>query len=86
MNPKSNHPSSDSEYLEKLEFDPELRKSAFNFFVTRPRVVLLLIAGISLWGLWSFFQLPRESNPEVKIPIAVVVTAFPDASPGDLPE
>jgi hypothetical protein len=36
MNPKSNNPSSDSEYLEKLEFDPKLRKSAFNFFVTRP--------------------------------------------------
>lgn len=78
--------SSDSEYLRKLEFDPELRKSSFNFFVTRPRVVLLLIAGISLWGLWSFGKLPRESNPEVKIPIAVVATAFPGASPSDVEE
>lgn len=86
MNPKSNNPSSDSEYLEKLEFDPKLRKSAFNFFVTRPRVVLLLIAGISLWGLWSFGKLPRESNPEVKIPIAIVATPFPGASPGDVEE
>lgn len=78
--------SSDSEYLRKLKFDPELKKSAFNFFVTRPRVVLLLIASISLWGLWSFGKLPRESNPEVKIPIAVVATVFPGASPSDVEE
>lgn len=84
--PRPDNPSSDSEYLRKLEFDPELRKSAFNFFVTRPRVVLLAIAGISLWGLWSFSQLPRESNPEVKIPIAVVATVFPGASPSDVEE
>lgn len=90
MSPRSqNTPpdaSSDSEYLKKLEFDPELRKSAFNFFVTRPRVILLLITAISIWGLWSFFQLPRESSPEIKIPIGIVVTPFPGASPSDVEE
>lgn len=83
-NPENN--SSDSEYLRKLEFDPALRKSAFNFFVTRPRVILLLITAISIWGLWSFFQLPRESNPEIKIPIGIVITPFPGASPSDVEE
>lgn len=80
------HSSSDSEYLKRLEFDPTLRKSSFNFFVTRPRVVLLFITAISIWGLWSFFQLPRESNPEIKIPIGIVITPFPGASPSDVEE
>ena len=78
--------SSDSEYLRKLEFDPALRKSAFNFFVMRPRVIILLITAITIWGLWSFFQLPRESNPEIKIPVGIVITPFPGASPSDVEE
>ena len=78
--------SSDSRYLEKLEFREELRKGWLNFFVTNFRVVLLLIALISAWGLYAFFELPRESNPEVKIPIAMVVTAYPGAGPSDVEE
>ncbi len=78
--------SSDSEYLKRLDFDPALRKGFFNFFVTRPRVILLLIAAISIWGIWSFLRLPRESNPEIKIPIGIVITPFPGASPSDVEE
>jgi hypothetical protein len=76
--------STDSAYLEKLEFRPELRKTWLNFFVTRFRVVSLLIILISVWGLYSFFKLPRESNPEVKIPIAVITDVYPGASPADV--
>ncbi|MDE2172550.1 MAG: efflux RND transporter permease subunit [Patescibacteria group bacterium] len=80
----SHESSSDSAYLDRLEFRPELRKTWLNFFVSNFRVVLLLILLISAWGLYAFFSLPRESNPEVKIPIAVVTTAFPGASPSDV--
>jgi multidrug efflux pump subunit AcrB len=78
--------STDSAYLEKLEFRPELRKTWLNFFVTRFRIVALLIVLISVWGLYSFFRLPRESNPEVKIPIAVIAAVYPGASPSDVEE
>lgn len=78
--------SSDHLYLEKLRFNPELRKSWLNFFIVNFRVVILLIIVLTGWGLYSFFTLPRESNPEVKIPIAVVVTAYPGAAPGDVEE
>jgi len=57
-----------------------------NFFVTNFRVVILLIVIITVWGLYSFFSLPRESNPEIKIPIAVVSTFYPGASPADVEE
>jgi multidrug efflux pump subunit AcrB len=88
-----NHPnqlpketSSDNAYLERLEFDPALRKSWLNFFVVNFRVVILLILMLSAWGVYSYEKLPRESNPEVKIPVAVVATPYPGASPADVEE
>ncbi len=76
--------NSDQKYLEKLEFDPQLRKTWLNFFVSNFRVVILLSILVSAAGLYTFFKLPRESNPEVKIPIAVVTTVYPGASPADV--
>ncbi len=78
--------SSDSRYLERLEFRPELRKTWLYFFIKNFRVVILLILVISGWGIYSFLNLPRESNPEVKIPIAIVSTIYPGASPADVEE
>lgn len=78
--------SSDYLYLEKLNFNPELRKSFLNFFVTNFRVVLLMIMLVTIWGVYSFVKLPVESSPEVKIPIAVVITTYPGASPADIEE
>ncbi len=76
--------TTDQRYLDQLEFKPELRKTWLNFFVSNFRVVILLIILVSGAGLYSFFRLPRESNPEVKIPIAVVTTVYPGASPADV--
>jgi len=78
--------SSDYLYLEKLEFKPELRKSWLNFFVSNFRVVILLIILLTIGGVYSYSQLPLESQPEVKIPYAVVITTYPGASPTDIEE
>ena len=78
--------NSDYLYLSQLEFKPELRKTWLNFFVTNFRVVILLIVLVSMWGIYSFNALPRESNPEVKIPIAVVSTVYPGVGPSDMEE
>lgn len=86
MEQKPHEHSSDSRYLDRLQFRPELRKTWLNFFVTNFRVVILLILVLSGWGIYSFMKLPRESNPEIKIPIAVVFTAYPGASPSDVEE
>ncbi len=80
------HQSSDERYLAQLNFNPELRKSFLNFFVVNFRVVLLMIMVLTGVGLYAFATLPRESNPEVKIPIAVVTTVYPGASPADVEE
>ncbi len=76
--------SSDQSYLARLQFNPRLRKSIFNFFVVNFRVVLLMIAALTAWGMYSYQQLPRESNPEIKIPVAIVNTSYPGASPTDV--
>lgn len=90
MNEEQNNPShnktTDQLYLERLKFNPELRNSWLNFFVSNFRVVILIIIMLTGAGLYSFFKLPRESDPEVKIPIAVVSTALPGASPSDVEE
>ena len=78
--------TSDYLYLEKLTFKPELRKSWLNFFVSNFRVVILLIILLTIWGAYSYSQLPLESQPEVKIPFAVVITTYPGASPSDVEE
>lgn len=85
-NPKPERRSSDQLYLDRLQFDPGLRRSLLNFFVTNFRVVVLLILLLTAAGAYSFIKLPRESMPEVKIPIAIIVTAYPGASPSDVEE
>jgi len=82
----NNAQSTDSAYLDKLEFTPDKRNTWLNFFVTNFRVVILLIVLISGWGIYSFTQLPRESNPEVKIAMAIISAGYPGASPSDIEE
>lgn len=83
---ESGNKTSDHLYLEKLEFNPELRKGWLNFFIVNFRVVILLIMVLTGLGIYSFNSLPRESNPEVKIPMAIVMTMYPGASPADIEE
>lgn len=78
--------SSDYLYLQKLKFRPRLRKTWLNFFVSNFRVVILLMILIIGWGVYSFFTLARESMPEVKIPIAAVITTYPGVAPSDIEE
>ncbi|MFA5961559.1 MAG: efflux RND transporter permease subunit [Parcubacteria group bacterium] len=80
------HKSSDQRYLDQLEFKPSLRKTWLNFFVVNFRVVVLLIVLLTGWGIFSYNKLPRESNPEVKVPFAMISTTYPGASPTDVEE
>jgi len=83
---KADFQSSDLAYLAKLKFRPELRKTWLNFFVSNFRVVILMIMLISGWGIYSYLNLPRESDPEVKIPVALITDVYIGASPADIEE
>ena len=46
----TNPNSSDSKYLDRLTFRPELRKTWLNYFVSNFRVVILLMILVTAWG------------------------------------
>ena len=60
------------------------RGNIFGYFITHCRVVILLIISIFIMGAFSVGNIDQESDPEVKIPIAVVSTFYPGASPSDV--
>lgn len=79
-------PSSDSLYLDQLQFEQAKANKLLHFLLTNGRVIFLSIMVIMAWGFFAFNQLPLESTPEVKIPFGIVTVALPGASPGDVEE
>lgn len=55
-----------------------------SFAVANRVSVVVLLAFIGLIGLVSYRAIPRESSPEVQIPIVVVNTMYPGVSPSDM--
>jgi len=58
----------------------------FNYWLRSFRVTFLVLIGLAIVGIWTAVMLPRESTPEVEIPVAVVVTVYPGASSRDVEE
>lgn len=71
-------------YLSKLKFDPGLRDTWWAKYIINIRLVILLIISIITVGVFSYFNVPRRINPEVKIPIVIISTVMPGASPTDI--
>lgn len=78
--------SSDSIYLNQLEFKEEDGKSWMSFFINNFRLVIMIIVMLFAIGAYALFTLPLESNPEVKIPYGTVSVVLPGASPEDVEE
>ena len=54
------------------------------FFLKHTKFTYVLMFGILLLGLMAIITIPKESEPEVKIPIAVVNAIYPGASAEDV--
>jgi CzcA family heavy metal efflux pump len=54
------------------------------FFVRHGASVGLLMVIITLFGLVSYQSLPRESSPDITIPVVVITTVYQGASPADV--
>lgn len=54
------------------------------FLVRKSKLTALIIISLLVFGLVTITELPKELNPEVEIPVAVVATIFPGASPSDV--
>ncbi len=71
-------------YLQLIRFDKKIKESFAGRYLTNIRLVILVLIIILIGGLTSFSTLPRRLNPEVKIPIVVVSSNLPGASPADV--
>jgi len=54
------------------------------FFTEKKALSYLILATLVIFGVGSAFTIQRESSPEVQIPIAVVTSTLPGASPEDV--
>lgn len=60
--------------------------SLWFFFLRKREFSLLLIVALVGAGVYSLFAIPKESAPEVIVPIGIVTTIFPGASALDVEE
>jgi len=56
----------------------------WNFFIERRQFTWLVIVSLVIAGIVSVLAMPKESTPEVTVPIAVVSTTLRGASPEDV--
>ena len=52
--------------------------------VRHATTVLLAVLAIAIFGSISYCSLPRESSPDITIPVVMVTTPYPGASPSDI--
>ena len=61
-------------------------RTFWEFFITHYRFTFIIVIGIILLGLFSVITIPKESNPEISVPFAMVTTVFPGAAARDVEE
>jgi multidrug efflux pump subunit AcrB len=71
-------------YLKKIKFDPTLLKGRVASYLGNPRLLILILISVLILGVSSFVTLKRSLNPEVKIPLVIISTVLPGASPDDV--
>lgn len=71
-------------YLRHLKFNPKLLETPQAKYLRNPRLLVLLLLMIVSFGLFSYINLPRRLNPEIKIPLVVVSTVLRGGSPADI--
>lgn len=73
----------------KQELEDALKKqehSLAGFFVRKYRITYLILAVFALFGFYAIATLPKEAEPEVEVPFAVVTVIYPGANPTDVEE
>lgn len=75
----------DKQYEEKLQNAIKQEEKSFaGFFIKHFRFTYLIIFVLIALGIFSMITLPREAEPEIKVPFIVVTTIYPGATPKDV--
>lgn len=56
----------------------------WNFFLTRRAFSILTILSLLATGTYAIFAMPKESTPEIVIPMGIVTTVLPGATAADV--
>ncbi|MFH1123844.1 MAG: efflux RND transporter permease subunit, partial [Pseudomonadota bacterium] len=57
----------------------------FRFILSRRRIFTILVVVLPIVaGTFSYQVMPKEGNPEISAPHAIVITHYPGASPGEI--
>ncbi len=59
-------------------------RSAIHWLVTHPTTIAIAAICVFLFGLNSYVSLPRESSPDITIPVVIVTTPYVGVSPEDI--
>ena len=58
--------------------------SLWNFLLTRSAFTKILIVSLIGLGMYALLAMPKESTPEIKVPIGIVTTVLPGATAADV--
>ncbi|HYE23428.1 MAG TPA: efflux RND transporter permease subunit [Candidatus Paceibacterota bacterium] len=58
----------------------------WQFFLNKHHFTMLLMAVLVMGGIFAAIMIPKESSPEVQIPMGIVTTVLPGASAEDVEE
>ncbi|MDY7037567.1 MAG: efflux RND transporter permease subunit, partial [Thermodesulfobacteriota bacterium] len=57
----------------------------FDFVIKRSPIFFLLVIILPIIaGIFAYSSLPKEGEPEISVPIAIIVTIYPGASPSEI--
>ena len=57
----------------------------FRFIIRRSPIFMLLVVILPIIvGMYAYSSLPKEGEPEISAPVAIVVTLYPGASPAEI--
>lgn len=62
------------------------KKNVWSFFINNYRLTYLILIGIVIFGTLAILNIPKESSPEIDIPVVVITTTLPGASAVDVEE
>lgn len=71
-------------FLKFLKFDPHLGKGLVAKYLSNPRYVILVLIFVITLGVSSYLSLPRDLNPQIKIPIVLITDVLPGANSSDV--
>lgn len=58
-----------------------MNKGPIYFAIKNRRLVIFMLIFIISFGLFSYGKIPKQENPEITVPFALITTIYPGASP-----